>query len=98
MNSKMTQQEIDAAHDDASRLHTALTGYNDHGQPVTLEALQAENARLRSELEAARTALENIADYDVKYEHGFIDEWNEAASFTIVRKIAADALAAKVDS
>lgn len=71
---------------------------NDSGAAVDVSALQAENARLQRELEAARTALENIADYDVKYEHGFIDEWNEAESFTIVQKIAADALAAKAGS
>lgn len=62
-----------------------------------IAALQAENARLRGELDAAREALENIVDYDVQYEHGYIDEWTEAASFTIVRNIARNALEVKGD-
>lgn len=83
---------------DAGRAVLAQKPANDSGAAVDVSALQSENARLQRELEAARTALENIADYDVKYEHGFIDEWNEAESFTIVQKIAADALAAKAGS
>lgn len=38
-NVKMSQTELDAAYDDASRMHTALTGYDDHGQPVTKETV-----------------------------------------------------------
>lgn len=35
MNSKMTPQELEQAHKEASALHTALTGFDDNGQPAT---------------------------------------------------------------
>ena len=35
MDSKMTPQEIEQAYQEASALHTALTGFDDNGQPAT---------------------------------------------------------------
>jgi hypothetical protein len=44
------------------------------------------------EVQRLRAALEEIADYDVSEKHGYLDEWNEAASFNECQIIARKAL------
>lgn len=42
--------------------------------------------------EKFKKALEEIANYNVDDRHGFVDEWNEAASFNECQQIAQKAL------
>ena len=47
---------------------------------------------LIGQIERKDEALKTIADYDAVEHHGYVDEWNEAASFNECKRIAREAL------
>lgn len=46
----------------------------------------------QEQIKILKQALEEIAWYDVKYQHGCIDEWEEAEAFGICQQTAQEAL------
>jgi len=79
---KMTQQEWDAAHDETSRLHTALTGCDDNGQPVnTVAAVEPLSpvAQLKTSDELAHLKANWLGDpcWDIEDTKGFEAHYNE---------------------
>ena len=71
--------------------HTAE--YRDKsGTIITSQEAQA-NARLLAAAPELLAALEAIWEYDTGNEHGYVDEWTEAASFTKCQEIARAAIA-----
>lgn len=58
----------------------------------SIELLCDSTDNLVAEVKRMYETLSEIADYDVDREHGFTDEWNEAASFNICQQKARQAI------